>query len=65
MFDALMGMRLDEAVVLLKAAGIEPIIEYADPPFLSFDRSGRTPRVVLFKDGTLLVSNFRDSVPEA
>lgn len=65
MFDALRGLTLDEAAVLLKASGIEPQIEVAEPPFETFDRSGRTPRVVLSRGERLLVSYFRDGVPKA
>ena len=65
MSDLLRGLTLDEAVTLLNASGIEPVIEIADPPFEVFDKNGRTPRVVLSSGGRLLVSYFRDGVPEA
>lgn len=63
--EMIRGLKLDEAAALLKESGIEPEIMYADPPFTSFDKSGRTPRAVLYKGSSLYVSYFRDKVPEA
>ena len=62
--EKIRGLNLNEAIAMLKAEGIEPEIVYVDPPFASFDKSGRTPRAVFLRGNILFVSHFRDRVPE-
>ncbi|HSK68629.1 MAG TPA: PASTA domain-containing protein [Candidatus Limnocylindria bacterium] len=57
------GLPLREALGELQKAGVEPAVEYADPPVKGFSAEGRTPRAVMLRGGRLIVSRFRDGSP--
>ena len=58
------GLHQAEAERILREAGIPYAVEYTQPPFSSFGRDGRTPRVIRWDGTRLLVSFFRDGDPE-
>lgn len=58
------GWLLSDALAHLQGLGINPQVVYSVAPVKSFDLSGRTPRVVRFANGQLLVSWFKDAKPE-
>lgn len=62
--DELLGLSLEQALEILRQAEVDVEIIYSDAPNASFDRKGRTPRVVKYANHQLLVSFFRDGKPE-
>ena len=66
MNEALIGLKLEEAMALARLEGIEPRIRFSDVPFFTVsDLINRIPRVVRAEGGELLVSHFREKNPEA
>ena len=60
----LAGMKLEEALALLEKDGVQAEVIYAMPSGHRVDESGRSARVVRFDGKQLLVSLFRDGMPE-
>lgn len=63
-FD-LTGWLLSDALANLHDRGITPEVVFSVAPVKSYEQAGRTPRVVRFCNGQLLVSWFKDGLPEA
>ena len=61
----LLGLTLVEALALLQRRGEHPETVCSMPRRLMEQTSDRTPRVVRYRNNTLLYSWFRDAQPEA
>ncbi len=60
--DALLGMRLEDALSLLKAEGIEVKVVQTVAPRTA--RESGTLRVIRVREGEVTVSGFQDEIQE-
>lgn len=58
--ESVLGMRLDEALQILRGMGIEPEIVTTTEP--RNQREGGTLRVIRVRDGEITVSAFQDEI---
>ncbi|HPY94069.1 MAG TPA: hypothetical protein PLR12_01450 [Clostridia bacterium] len=62
--EQLAGLRLEDALAILKQEGITPEVVISGPPRPPQRADGRSLRVVRYVNNQLLCSHFRDAMPE-
>ncbi len=58
--EKVLGMRLEDALKILRAMGIEPAVVTTTAP--RTQREGGTLRVIRVRDGEITVSAFQDAI---